>query len=1094
MKTRFTFLSVLLALLVSTGAYAQCDMSGEDGQWPTSTIAVDAGGALTNISTNQYAGSEYSVVSGFVAGRSYEFTHAAGSYITVRIGSVAGTVLGSGFSPLTVVATSSDNLYVHWTVDAACTVDGTGSYLTTVQDVTPPCDMSGEDGQWPSSSVTVDAGGSVTTISSSQYTGSEYSVVTGMVAGNYYEVTHAAGSYVTVREGAVDGPVVAVGYSPLQFTATSSSDVYIHWTADENCTAVGTGNGLYVTTIQSLGLPPCDMSGEDGQWPTSAVTVDAGGALTNISTNQYAGSEYSVVTGISAGRSYEFTHANGSFITVRSGAVDGLVVGSGYSPLTVVAPSSDNLFVHWTTDDLCTVDGTGSFLTTVQDVTQPCDMSGEDGQWPTSTVTVDAGGAVTSISTNQYAGSEYSVVTGIVGGNYYNVTHAAGSYITVREGAVAGPVVASGYSPLGFEALSSADVYIHWTSDASCSVDGTGSFATTIQDLGLPPCDMSGEDGQWPTSAVTVDAGGAVTNISTNQYAGSEYSVVTGIVSGNQYEFTHAAGSYITVRVGAVDGAVLGSGYSPLTVLTTGSSDLYVHWTVDDACAVDGTGSFLTTVQSLGFPPCDMSSEDGQWPTSSVTVDAGGAVTNISTNQYVGSEYSVVTGVFSGSQYEFTHAAGSYITVRDGAVDGPVLGSGYSPLTITTTSMNDLFVHWTADDACSVDGTGSHLTTVQNLTPPVPCTTSADTWGDLNLAGGAPCFDGTNCVPTDANFTSFGVYGSETYLLDNVEAGYDYVFDMCTGVGAGAWIPEITIVAADGTTIDSWNGTAATGSSLTFLDQCSLEWTASQSGTYYIVINELGSAVGDAPSQVDCETSLAVDNGNPTVTCGTNPAICPLPPANDDCQGAVSLTVNATCVTTVGDVAAATESMVGCVGNADDDVWFSFQATAPTATVEVTGETGFDAVFEVFEGACGSLTSLECVDATGDAGLETADLTGLTPGAVYYVRVYDYYNASSATEFEICVHALPIGIESALEAGLSIYPNPSNGEFVVEVTGIEADAQIIVNDLAGRQVYSEGVTMNKTFRKEISLDVASGTYLLQVMTVDGTVTRRVQVN
>lgn len=1292
MKTRFTFLSVLLALLVSTGAYAQCDMSGEDGQWPTSTIVVDAGGAVTNISTVQYAGSEYSVVGGIVSGRSYEFTHAAGSYITVRVGSVAGTVLGAGFSPLTVVANASSNLYVHWTVDAACTVDGTGSFLTTVQDVTPPCDMSGEDGQWPTSAITVDAGGAVTNISTNQYAGSEYSVVTGMVGGDYYEVTHANGSYITVREGSIAGTVVAEGFSPLQFTAASSSDIYIHWTADASCTVNGTGS--FLTTIQNLGSAPCDMSGEDGQWPTSAVTVDAGGALTNISTAQYAGSEYSVITGIQTGRSYEFTHANGSFITVRSGTVAGAVVGSGYSPLTVIAPSADNLFVHWTADDLCTVDGTGSFLTTVQDVTQPCDMSGEDGQWPTSTITVDAGGAVTGISSSQYAGSEYSVVTGIVAGNYYNVTHAAGSYITVREGAVAGPVVASGYSPLGFEALSSADVYIHWTSDASCSVDGTGSFATTIQNLGLPPCDMSGEDGQWPTSAVTVDAGGALTTISTVQYVGSEYSVITGIASGNQYEFTHAAGSYITVRVGSVTGTVLGSGYSPLTVVATSTSNLYVHWTADDACTVDGTGSHLTTVQNLGIPPCDMSAEDGQWPTSAITPDIAGAVTTISTIQYVGSEYSVITGIYDASQYEFTHAAGSYITVREGAVDGPVLGAGYSPLTVTTTSTSDLYVHWTADDACSVDGTGSHLTTVQNLTPPCladagtstedaspvclsngsatisvtadgnqvipsgyqvtavladgsgnvldagalsftvnavgdyyvhiavidpadftayqaastvaglhaltidgggslcgsidltgtlitveespvasftyaqvngtlqvdftntstgtapltyswdfgdlagtstdvdpsytyasdgsysvvllatnscgsddetisvmvaapisPCISSADTWSDLNSAGGAPCFDGSNCVPTDANFTSFGIYGSETYLLDNVEAGFDYVFDMCTGVGAGSWIPEITIVAADGTTVDSWNGEAATGSSLTFLDQCSLEWTASQSGTYYIVINEMGTAAGDAPSQVDCGTSLAVDNGNPTVTCGTNAAICPLPPANDECQGAVALTVNSTCVTIEGDVTGATESLVGCAGTANDDVWFSFQTTGPEATIEVTGGAGFDAVFEVFEGACGSLNSLQCVDATGDGGLETVDLSGLTVGNIYYVRVHHYYGTNpSPFTFDICVHSLSIGIENVLEAGLSVYPNPSNGEFILEVTGIEADAQIVVNDLAGRQIFSEGVTMGKTFRKEISLDVATGTYLLQVVTVDGTVTRRVQVN
>jgi len=65
---------------------------------------------------------------------------------------------------------------------------------------------------------------------------------------------------------------------------------------------------------------------------------------------------------------------------------------------------------------------------------------------------------------------------------------------------------------------------------------------------------------------------------------------------------------------------------------------------------------------------------------------------------------------------------------------------------------------------------------------------------------------------------------------------------------------------------------------------------------------------------------------------------------------------------------------------------------------------------------------------------------------------------------------------------------------VVEVNGVDADAQIIVMDIAGRQVYTEGVTMNGSFRKELNLNVATGTYLLQIATVDGTVTRKIQIN
>ncbi len=152
------------------------------------------------------------------------------------------------------------------------------------------------------------------------------------------------------------------------------------------------------------------------------------------------------------------------------------------------------------------------------------------------------------------------------------------------------------------------------------------------------------------------------------------------------------------------------------------------------------------------------------------------------------------------------------------------------------------------------------------------CITAENTYVDLNSAGGAPCSaDGVAaCSTTDPDYTAsgIGVYGSEAYVMDGVVAGASYTFDMCSGVGVGAWIPEVTILAPDGSTVDAWNGEAATGSVLTFADQCSLTWTASQSGTYTIIINELGTFAGDAPSQVGCNATLAIDNGNPTVSCG----------------------------------------------------------------------------------------------------------------------------------------------------------------------------------------------------------------------------------
>ena len=94
----------------------------------------------------------------------------------------------------------------------------------------------------------------------------------------------------------------------------------------------------------------------------------------------------------------------------------------------------------------------------------------------------------------------------------------------------------------------------------------------------------------------------------------------------------------------------------------------------------------------------------------------------------------------------------------------------------------------------------------------------------------------------------------------------------------------------------------------------------------------------------------------------------------------------------------------------------------------------------------------------------------------------------------IQVTDIPTSIAEAVERGMEVYPNPSNGQFVVEVSGVEAGVQIVVLDVAGRQVYNEGVTLNNSFRKDLNLDVASGTYFLQVATLEGLVTRKIQIH
>jgi len=121
----------------------------------------------------------------------------------------------------------------------------------------------------------------------------------------------------------------------------------------------------------------------------------------------------------------------------------------------------------------------------------------------------------------------------------------------------------------------------------------------------------------------------------------------------------------------------------------------------------------------LGFSLLSLNAVNGQgdclnvnqYPSGTITPDASGAVTSISTCSFE-SEYSVVTGIEAGAYYRFTLESEGYITVREGTFDGPVVAQGYQIVDVLTTGALDLFPHWTVDDACTQQ-TGCVVTTVQ---------------------------------------------------------------------------------------------------------------------------------------------------------------------------------------------------------------------------------------------------------------------------------------------------------------------------------------------------------------------------------------------
>lgn len=163
--------------------------------------------------------------------------------------------------------------------------------------------------------------------------------------------------------------------------------------------------------------------------------------------------------------------------------------------------------------------------------------------------------------------------------------------------------------------------------------------------------------------------------------------------------------------------------------------------------------------------------------------------------------------------------------------------------------------------------------------------------------------------------------------------------------------------------------------------------------TYYVRVFSYGSA------------------NNPNTTFDLCIATFPPPPANDNCAGAVTLTVNtnASCASvTSGTLASATDSGVpdNGAGTPNDDVWYKFVATQPVHKISLinVGGSPTDLVHEVFEGVCGTLVSRY----VSDPDMSTA--SGLTVGTTYYVRVFSNSSATGATStFDVCIGVPPPG-------------------------------------------------------------------------------------
>ncbi|MBL7951018.1 MAG: T9SS type A sorting domain-containing protein [Flavobacteriales bacterium] len=156
-----------------------------------------------------------------------------------------------------------------------------------------------------------------------------------------------------------------------------------------------------------------------------------------------------------------------------------------------------------------------------------------------------------------------------------------------------------------------------------------------------------------------------------------------------------------------------------------------------------------------------------QYPADAVTPNSMGEVTEIATCSFE-EEHSRITGILATGNYEFTLSSGGYITVRQGAYDGPILGQGAASVQVNAATAEDLFAHWTVNDQCET-AAECVVTTVQLL---------------------------LDCTPAQATYTFAEDCDAQTYtiLLDITSIGDAASIDVQVDVNGDLTLVEDQVV------------------------------------------------------------------------------------------------------------------------------------------------------------------------------------------------------------------------------------------------------------------------------------------------------------
>jgi hypothetical protein len=366
-------------------------------------------------------------------------------------------------------------------------------------------------------------------------------------------------------------------------------------------------------------------------------------------------------------------------------------------------------------------------------------------------------------------------------------------------------------------------------------------------------------------------------------------------------------------------------------------------------------------------------------PYGSAVAPTNNTAVQISTCNYQ-TEYSTITSIVAGNTYSITNTCGGYITVRRDTSNGTVVVNGNAPLSFTAPTSGTYYFHYNTNAAC---GTASNCcttaltcTSCSAPTPPandlcanatnLPC-------GTTNLAGTTVAT--SNIIHnTGCSMSNYGVWytfmgdGQQTTISTNPSFAFDIKLSIATGSCGALTNIVCTDAAPESATFTTVIGTR-----------------------YYVYVAHW----------------LNGSTATGTFTISRSCSAAPPPLTNDDCSGAIALTINSACSYTTYSNFGANASLgipaPGCGGYSGGDVWFSV-VVPPSGNFIVDTQAGVitDSGMAAYSGTCGSLTLIACDDDGGTSLMSSLNITGQTPGATIYIRVWEFGNDNNGT-FGICV-------------------------------------------------------------------------------------------